>query len=100
MIRDNKDQEEVPEMAEAKLNINNRPNVFGNQLIPLEELVKNSGSFQFENDEQNIKNLNLLTSVVQPFDQVLEVDEEWNYDVLHAEISQIVRSQYGEFYQK
>ena len=92
--------EEVPEMDEAKINTNTRPNVFGNQLIPLEELEKNSGSFQIENEDQNIKNLNLLTSVVQPFDQVLEVDEEWNYDVLHAEISQIVRSQYGEFYQK
>ena len=51
-------------------------------------------------ENENIKNLNLLTSVVQPFSQVLEEDEEWNYDVLHAEISQIVRSQYGEFYQK
>ncbi len=87
-------------MSEAKINSNVRPNVFGNQLIPLEQLEKNSGSFQIENEDQNIKNLNLLTSVVQPFDQVLELDEEWNYDVLHAEISQIVRSQYGEFYQK
>lgn len=52
------------------------------------------------NEKQNVKNLNLLTSVVRPFDQVLELDEEWNYDVLHAEISQIVRSQYGEYYQK
>ena len=95
-----KEPEEVPEMDEAKINVNVRPNVFGNQLIPLEELEKNSGSFQIENEDQNIKNINLLTSVVQPFDQVLELDEEWNYDVLHAEISQIVRSQYGEFYQK
>ena len=95
-----KEPEEVPEMDEAKINANIRPNVFGNQLIPLEELEKNSGSFQIENEDQNIKNINLLTSVVQPFDQVLELDEEWNYDVLHAEISQIVRSQYGEFYQK
>ena len=87
-------------MDEAKIKINTRPNVFGNKLIPLEELEKNSGSFQI-NDEYNIiPNLTLLTSSVKPFDQVLELDEEWNYDVLHAEISQIVRSQYGEFYQK
>ena len=92
--------EEVPEMAEQKINTNIHPHVFGNQLIPLEELQQNSGSFQIENENQNIKNLTLLTSVVRPFDQVLEEDEEWNYDVLHAEISQIVRSRYGEFYQK
>ena len=82
------------------MNVQVHPNVFGNQLIPLEELEKNSGSFQIENEDQNIKNLNLLTSVVQPFDQVLEEDEEWNYDVLHTEIGQIVRAQYGEYYQK
>ena len=87
-------------MEEAKINTQIHPNVFGNQLIPLELLEKNSGSFQIEDENENIKNLNLLTSVVQPFSQVLEEDEEWNYDVLHAEISQIVRSQYGEFYQK
>ena len=92
--------EEVPEMAEQKISTNMHPNVFGNILIPLEELQQNSGSFQIENENQNIKNLTLLTSVVRPFDQVLEEDEEWNYDVLHAEISQIVRSRYGEFYQK
>ena len=80
-------------MEERKINISDRPNVFGNKLIPLEELEKNSGSFQIEDENENIKNLNLLTSVVQPFSQVLEEDEEWNYDVLHAEISQIVRSQ-------
>ena len=55
---------------------------------------------EFENEDQNIKNIDLLTSAVQPFDQVLEMDEEWNYDILHAEISQIVRNQYGEFNQK
>ena len=92
--------EEVPEMDEAKINTNSRPNVFGNQLIPLDLLEKNSGSFQI-NDEYNIiPNLTLLTSSVKPFDQVLELDEEWNYDVLHTEIGKIVRSQYGEFYQK
>ena len=41
-----------------------------------------------------------MSSAVQPFDQVLELDEEWNYDVLHTEIGQIVRAQYGEYYQK
>ena len=109
-------------MEEAKINTQIHPNVFGNQLIPLEELEKNSGSFQIENEDQNIKNLDLLeknsgsfqindeyniipnltllTSSVKPFDQVLELDEEWNYDVLHTEIGQIVRNQYGEFYQK
>ena len=35
-------------MDEAKIKINTRPNVFGNKLIPLEELEKNSGSFQIE----------------------------------------------------
>ncbi len=29
----------------------------------------------------------------------MEKDEEWNYDVLHTEITQIVRFQYGEYYQ-
>ena len=86
-------------MEEAKIKAA-KPSVFGNQLIPLEELQKNSGSFQIQNEDQNIKNLNLLTSAMRPFDQVLELDEEWNYDVLHTEISQIVRSQYGEYYQK
>ena len=87
-------------MDEAKIKMTARPNVFGNKLIPLEELEKNSGSFQIEDENINIPNLVLLTSAVQPFDQVLELDEEWNYDVLHTEIGQIVRSQYGEYYQK
>ena len=87
-------------MEEAKINTQIHPNVFGNQLIPLELLEKNSVSFQIEDENINIPNLVLLTSAVQPFDQVLELDEEWNYDVLHTEIGQIVRSQYGEFYQK
>ena len=47
-----------------------------------------------------IKNISLLASSVKPIDQVKETDEEWNYDNLHYEIGQIVRSQYGEFYQK
>ena len=87
-------------MEEAKINTQIHPNVFGNQLIPLELLEKNSGSFQIEDENINVPNLVLLTSAVQPFDQVLELDEEWNYDVLHTEIGQIVRNQYGEFYQK
>ena len=74
--------------------------MFGNQLIPVEQLEQHSGTFQIENQIENIKNLSLLTSAVKPFDQVLELDEEWNYDVLHTEIGQIVRAQYGEFYQK
>jgi len=82
------------------MNVQVHPNVFGNQLIPLEELEKNSGSFQIQDEGINVKNLNLLSSAVQPFDQVLELDEEWNYDVLHTEIGQIVRAQYGEYYQK
>ena len=78
-------------MEEAKINTQIHPNVFGNQLIPLDLLEKNSGSFQI-NDEYNIiPNLTLLTSSVKPFDQVLELDEEWNYDVLHTEIGQIVK---------
>ena len=87
-------------MEEAKINTQIHPNVFGNQLIPLELLERNSGSFQIKDENHNIPNLALLTSAVQPFDQVLELDEEWNYDVLHTEIGQIVRSQYGEYYQK
>ena len=87
-------------MEDAKINTQIHPNVFGNQLIPLEDLERNSGSFQIQDDNYNIPNLTLLTSVVKPFDQVLELDEEWNYDVLHTEIGKIVRSQYGEFYQK
>ena len=87
-------------MEDAKINTQIHPNVFGNQLIPLEDLERNSGSFQIQDDNYNIPNLTLLTSVVKPFDQVLELDEEWNYDVLHTEIGQIVRNQYGEFYQK
>ena len=87
-------------MEDAKINTQIHPNVFGNQLIPLEDLERNSGSFQIQDDNYNIPNLTLLTTVVKPFDQVLELDEEWNYDVLHTEIGQIVRNQYGEFYQK
>ena len=87
-------------MEDAKINTQIHPNVFGNRLIPLEDLERNSGSFQIQDDNYNIPNLTLLTSVVKPFDQVLELDEEWNYDVLHTEIGQIVRNQYGEFYQK
>ena len=87
-------------MEDAKINTQIHPNVFGNQLIPLEDLERNSGSFQIQDDNYNIPNLTLLTSSVKPFDQVLELDEEWNYDVLHTEIGQIVRSQYGEYYQK
>ena len=87
-------------MEDAKINTQIHPNVFGNQLIPLEDLERNSGSFQIQDDNYNIPNLTLLTTVVKPFDQVLELDKEWNYDVLHTEIGQIVRSQYGEYYQK
>lgn len=92
-------REEVPELETAKIDAFATPNIFSNELIPLEELEKNSGPYQLD-DNLNVPNLNLLTSAVQPFGQVLEVDEEWNYDVLHAEIGQIVREQYGEFYQK
>ena len=87
-------------MEVAKMSTQVRPNVFGNLLIPVEELKKQSDKFQLKKKNENIKNLSLLTSAVQPFDQVLEFDEEWNYDVLHSEISSIVRAQYGEFYQK
>lgn len=76
------------------------PETFANKLIPLHELEKNSGTFQLSNEQNNIKNITLLSSSVRPLDQVVESNEEWNYDVLHAEIGQIVRSQYGEFYQK
>lgn len=51
-------------------------------------------------DYNMIKNISLLASSVKPIDQVIEADEEWNYDNLHYEIGQIVRSQYGEYYQK
>ena len=64
------------------------------------ELEKNSGTFQLPSEFNIIKNITLLGSSVKPFDQVVENDEEWNYDNLHYEIGQIVRSQYGEFYQK
>ena len=99
-MTNNKLDEEVPEMEEAKISTQFRPNIFANQLIPLEQLERNSGFFQINQEDQNIKNITLLTSAIQPFDQVLEDDEEWNYDILHAEIGQIVRTQYGEYYQK
>lgn len=82
------------------MTIKNIPKVFGNQLIPLEQLQNNVGAFSIPDEYDIIPNLTLLTSSVKPFNQVLEIDEEWNYDFLHAEISQIVRTQYGEFYQK
>lgn len=93
---------EVQEIEEAKITTQVIPKAFGNQLIPLEQLEKNVGAFQLndENEKESIPNLTLLTSAVKPFNQVLEIDEEWNYDFLHAEIGQIVRTQYGEFYQK
>jgi hypothetical protein len=69
-------------------------------LIPLKELEKNSGTFQLPSEFNIIKNITLLASSVKPVDQVVENDEEWNYDNLHYEIGQIVRSQYEEFYEK
>jgi len=69
-------------------------------LISLQELERNSGTFVLPSEFNMIKNITLLASSVKPFDQVIEADEEWNYDNLHYEIGQIVRSQYGEYYQK
>ena len=69
-------------------------------MIPLSELEKNSGTFQLPKEFNIIKNITLLASSVKPIDQVVEIDEEWNYDNLHYEIGQIVRSQYEEFYEK
>jgi hypothetical protein len=63
-------------------------------------LEKNSGTFQIPESFEQIKNITLLSCAVKPLDQVTERDEEWNYDVLHYEIGQIVRTQYGEFYDK
>ena len=71
-----------------------------NQLISINELEKNSGTFQIPEDYLDFKNITLLSCSVKPYDQVIEKDEEWNYDVLHYEIGQIVRSQYGEYYEK
>ncbi len=73
---------------------------FANKLISLEELERDSGNFQIPENLANIPNITLLASSVKPIDQVMEIDEEWNYENLHTEIKQIVRSQYGEFYQK
>jgi hypothetical protein len=92
--------DDVPEIEEEKINPQSMPETFGNKLISLQELEKNSGTFQLPNEFNNIKNITLLTSSVKPIDQVIEPNEEWNYDILHTEIGQIVRSQYGEFYQK
>ncbi len=63
-------------------------------------MEKNSGTFVLPSEFNTIKNITLLASSVKPIDQVIEEDEEWNYDNLHYEIGQIVRSQYGEYYQK
>lgn len=65
----------------------------------MQDLERDSGSFQLPKGLENIKNITLLSSSVKPIDQVIEKDEEWNYDNLHTEINGIVRSQYGEFYQ-
>jgi hypothetical protein len=72
---------------------------FANKLISLQDLERDSGTFLLPDNYTNIKNITLLTSSVKPIDQVIEKDEEWNYDNLHTEIKEIVRSQYGEFYQ-
>ena len=66
----------------------------------MEDLERDSGAFQIPENLANIPNITLLASSVKPIDQVKEIDEEWNYDNLHAEIKVIVRSQYGEYYQK
>jgi hypothetical protein len=72
---------------------------FANKLISLQELERDSGTFQLPSEFDNIQHLTLLSSSIKPIDQVIEKDEEWNYDNLHTEINQIVRSQYGDFYQ-
>jgi hypothetical protein len=73
---------------------------FANKLIPLSELERDSGLFQLPPGLENINHITLLSSSVRPVDQVMEIDEEWNYDILHQEINSIVRSQYGEYYTK
>ncbi len=73
--------------------------IFANKLISLQDLERDSGTFQLPKGLENITNITLLSSSVKPIDQVIEKDEEWNYDNLHTEINGIVRSQYGEFYQ-
>ena len=72
---------------------------FANKLISLQDLERDSRTFQLPSGMDNISNITLLSSSVKPIDQVIEKDEEWNYDNLHTEINGIVRSQYGEFYQ-
>jgi len=91
--------DDIKEVEEERVNFKKGPETFATKLIPLNELEKNSGIFQLSTDHGGIKNISLLTSAVKPKDQVIEKDEEWNYDVLHTEITQIVRFQYGEYYQ-
>lgn len=98
-INTKNDEEDIPEVEQEKVNLQSIPETFANKLIPLNELEKNSGTFQIPNELNLIKNITMLSSSVKPADQVFEQDEEWNYDVLHYEIGQIVRSQYGEYYQ-
>ncbi len=88
--------DDIPEIERAELTTNDAPQSFANKVIPIEELEKSSGTYQIPKELQIYKNISILSSVVKPKDQIFEPDEEWNYDQLHTEISQIVRILYGD----
>ncbi len=64
-------------------------------MISINELEKASGSYQVPSELLGFKNITLLSGVIKPRTQVFEPDDEWNYDQLHTEISQIVRMHYN-----
>lgn len=88
--------DDIPELEGEKLTTNDAPTTFANKVISIKELESASGSYQVPNELLGYKNITLLSGVIKPKSQVYEADEEWNFDQLHTQISQIVRQQYGE----
>lgn len=88
--------DDIPEIERVQLTTNEAPSVFANKVISISELEKSSGTYQIPSELAGFKNISMLSSVIKPKDQIFELDEEWNYDQLHTEISQIVRALYGD----
>lgn len=88
--------DDIPEIEREILNSNDAPSVFANKVMSINELEKSSGTYQIPNSLNGYKNITFLSSVIKPKDQIFEADDEWNYDQLHTEISQVVRELYGD----
>ena len=88
--------DDIPEIDRGDLTTNDAPNVFANKVILIEDLEKSSGTYQIPKELKEYKNISILSSVIKPKDKISELDEEWNYDQLHTDRSQVVRMLYSE----